>query len=380
MDAQSQPLVSIVTPAYNAAEHLVECIESVLAQTYHNWDYTIVNNCSSDASLAIAREYASKHSRIRIHNNSQFLGAIQNHNLAFRQISPNSKYCKMIFADDWMFPECLERMVAIAETHPSTGIVGAYGLEGNRVSWVGLPYPAPSISGRELFRGRYLGPEKYTRGRLYVFGTPTSLLFRSDLVKSRDPFFNESNVHADSEICYDLLRKCDFGFVHQVLTFSRERPGSRTILSKQMNTYLPSHLYELTAYGPDYLNGDEFKFALNRALLEYYEFLAACVVFGGRDKDFWSYHKRKMTEAGIPFSRTRLARAILAKFANAALNPKRTVEKLLKLRKDRLLTSAPEEGPGLPSDALEGMEAVISPPTPLTQGAGKPEGKAVQSV
>jgi hypothetical protein len=143
-----------------------------------------------------------------------------------------------------------------------------------------------------------------------------------------------------------------------------------------MNTYLPSHLYELTTYGPDYLNGEEFKFSLNRALLEYYEFLAACVVFARRDKDFWSYHKRKMIEAGAPFSRTRLARAILAKFANAALNPKRTVEKLLELRKDRSLTSVPEDGPGLRADALEGMEAVISSQTPLTQGTGEPEGKA----
>jgi cellulose synthase/poly-beta-1,6-N-acetylglucosamine synthase-like glycosyltransferase len=40
-----QPLVSIVTPVYNEAQHLAECIESVLAQTYQNWDYTIIDNC-----------------------------------------------------------------------------------------------------------------------------------------------------------------------------------------------------------------------------------------------------------------------------------------------------------------------------------------------
>jgi glycosyltransferase involved in cell wall biosynthesis len=125
MDSKSVPLVSIVTPVYNNADDLAECIESVLAQTYQNWDYTIVNNCSTDGSAEIARRYAAKDSRIRVHDNRQFLRAIRNHNHALRQISPESKYCKMVFADDWIFPRCLEEMVAMAERHPSVGIVGA---------------------------------------------------------------------------------------------------------------------------------------------------------------------------------------------------------------------------------------------------------------
>ena len=52
-----QPLVSVVTPVYNGAEYLVECIESVVNQTYANWEYVIVDNCSTDDTLAIARRY-----------------------------------------------------------------------------------------------------------------------------------------------------------------------------------------------------------------------------------------------------------------------------------------------------------------------------------
>jgi glycosyltransferase involved in cell wall biosynthesis len=293
-----------------------------------------VNNCSSDESLAIARKYAAANPRIQIHDNSQFLRVIPNHNLALRQISPQSKYCKMIFADDWMFPECLERMVAVAEKHPSIGIVGAYGLEGRKVVWTGLPYPSPVVSGRELARGRFLGPEEYVRARLYVFGTSTSVLYRSDMVRSRQSFFNEANLHADSEVCYDLLRNWDFGFVHQVLTFLRERPGSLTSFSKQMNTNIAGSLYEVVTYGPDYLNKEEYEFALERVLSEYYDFLAGSLLFGRRDKEFWSYHRRKLNETGVGFSKVRLAKAVAAKFANAALNPKRTVEKLLLLQTD----------------------------------------------
>lgn len=60
----------MLTPVYNGDKHLAECIRSVLAQTYSNFDYWIVNNCSTDRTLEIAEEFADHDSRIRIHNNS----------------------------------------------------------------------------------------------------------------------------------------------------------------------------------------------------------------------------------------------------------------------------------------------------------------------
>ena len=66
MDPMKQPLVSVVTPVYNEEKNLAECIESVLAQTYPNWEYVIVNNCSTDRSLQIAESYAAQDKRIRV--------------------------------------------------------------------------------------------------------------------------------------------------------------------------------------------------------------------------------------------------------------------------------------------------------------------------
>src|SRR2546426_3051530 len=184
------------------------------------------------------------------------------------------------------------------------------------------PYPSDVISGREVCRKLYLE-------NLYVFGTPNSLLFRSALVQSRDPFYNESNLHADSETCCALLKSCDFGFVHQVLTFTRERPGSLTEFTDDMNTLIVGRLHDLVTHGPDHLTREEFEICLDRKLSEYYEFLARSLV-QGRDKKFWDYHKRKLNDAGVGFNRTRLARATLAMLCDAALNPKDTVERLLK--------------------------------------------------
>jgi glycosyltransferase involved in cell wall biosynthesis len=285
MHFQSLPLVSIVTPAYNEEENLSECIQSVLAQTYTNWDFTIVNNCSTDGTLAIAQKYAAIDPRIRVITNETLIPALANINKAFRQISPASKYCKMILADDWMFPECLERMVAVMEEHPSAGIVGAYSLKRQLVLWMGLPYSSRVVPGREICRQRLLGGP-------YVFGSPSSVLFRSDLVRSHDPFYHESNAQADSEACFELLKECDFGFVHQVLTFSRDhRPGSRSLASLELNTLAAGMLHELVVYGPHYLTPQEYANCLEATLHSYYDFLATGF-FERRPREFWDYHKQ----------------------------------------------------------------------------------------
>src|SRR5579862_5518238 len=110
-----QPLVSVVTPVYNGEPYLAECIESVLSQSYKNFEYWIVNNCSKDRTLEVALEYAKKDSRVRVHDNQEFVDVISNHNLAFRLISPQAKYCKVVSGDDFIFPECLAQMVELAE-------------------------------------------------------------------------------------------------------------------------------------------------------------------------------------------------------------------------------------------------------------------------
>jgi glycosyltransferase involved in cell wall biosynthesis len=314
------PRVSIVTPLYNNAEHLCECIESILAQTYHNWDCTIVNNCSTDGSAEIAHRYAAKDSRIRVHDHSQFLSALANHNASLRLSSPTCKYCKIVFADDWIFPECLERMVALAEDHPSVGIVGAYTLEGRRVTCTGLPYHSKVFSGYEVCRQHLLN-------RVWVFGSANSLLYRADLVRKRDPFYDETNVHADDDVCFALLKSCDFGFVHQVLTFTRVRQGSLNAKSSEMRTFYAGSLHTLVTHGPDYLSDEELKMRLEQHLSDYYRFLGRSLLLG-RGRRFWDYHKSKMLEAGAGFSRARLMRGLLATLLDLALNPKSTIEKL----------------------------------------------------
>ena len=329
MSSQDQPLVSIITPVYNGGPYFAECIESVLSQTYSNWEYTIVNNCSTDGTFELAQSYAQRDRRIRVLTNETFLDIIGNANKAFSQISQDSKYCKSISADDWIYPDCLTAMVGLAESNPSVGLVNSYQLSGSgangrnwRVKWAEIPYGATITSGHDACRA-------YLLGGPYLFGTPTSLLYRSDLVRQYKPFYPNLTAEADTSACIQCLQTTDFGFVHQVLSYERIHEQTISAECRTLNTYVSSRLGDLVHYGSVYLTPAEFNQRLEEVLDEYYGFLGVSV-FHNRDKAFWDYHKRRLAELGHPLSEVRLASAGLGKFMDLLLNPKQTVEKMLR--------------------------------------------------
>lgn len=303
MNEQAQPLISVVTPVYNTEKYLAECIDSVLAQTYQNWEYVIVNNCSTDRTLEIAQHYAQQDSRIRIHTNDEFLNQFQNWNHAMRQISAESKYCKVIHADDWLFPDCLVEMVAVAEANPAVGLVSAYRLDEDMVDLGGLPYPSPVVPGKKLAHSFLF------IGRPHVFGSPTSTLIRADLVRKRPVFYNEKNIHCDQEACVDLLQECDFGFVHKVLTFTRRHNEAATATTRRLETHRLGYLKTLKRFGPVYLTDKEFEKRWVRVINNYYRYLSIRVL-QVKDKEFWAYQKAEMANLGEPFKLRRLLIAV----------------------------------------------------------------------
>jgi len=321
MSIHREPLVSVVTPVYNNDLDLEECIRSVIGQTYTNWEYIIVNNHSTDKSGEIATSFADRDPRIRVTHPSEFLPAIANHNFSLRQISATSKYCKVVFADDMIFPECIEKMVAVAEAHPSCGVVGAYALQGNKILGAPSPYPKTLIPGSMACRQHLLYGT-------YMFGTATSVLYRADLIRSRAHFYNEANVHADFEVCLEVLRTTDFGFVTQILTYTRERPGSLTSYSSDLHTYVAGRLHGLVTYGHDYLSDTEYAACTRRLMEDYYNFLAVNALQGRWEKRFWEYHCARLVEEGCALRWGHLAKASAKRILRAILNPAETLQKL----------------------------------------------------
>ncbi len=327
MNTATEPFVSIVTPVYNGESFLEECIESVLSQSYQNWEYIIVNNCSTDHSLEIARRLTKHDKRVRVHDNSEFLTSLQNFNHSLRLISPESKFCKIVHADDWIFPECITQMVRVAEENPSIGIVSSFRLVGTIVRGTGLPYSRTVIPGAEMARMELMdGP--------YTFGTPSTTMIRSDLILAREKLYHELESHqcADAEVCYELLQESDFGFVHQVLTFTRHHEESVTASCDRFHAILPSLFYCFMIYGPRFLSDEEFNERKRRRLKNYRHFLGSRVA-QLTDREFWKFHKKWFGRLGLRWSWLDVFRGACSVFFRKAIDVKKHIETLVRMVK-----------------------------------------------
>lgn len=313
-------LVSVLTPVYNAAPYLAECIESVLKQRYEHWEYIIVNNCSTDGTAEIAARYAASEPRITVVSNTRFVSMPANHNIAFGLMSPASTYCKVVSADDWITPDALERLVEVAERHPSAGIVGSYQLSAGQVRWTGLPRTVELIDGRDVCRRSLLTG-------LDVFGTPTSSLYRTSVVRASMPFFPHERPHADTSACYRALQSCDFAFVHEVLSTERVHDDRVTTGVQRLSMGDVAYLETLLDYGPVYLAPAELEHRRRDLLNRYYRFLGGCV-WTLRGREFWQFHATRTKELGQPIAWGRVLKAAAAEALRELRAPMVALRKL----------------------------------------------------
>jgi glycosyltransferase involved in cell wall biosynthesis len=323
----SEPLVSILTPVYNGEKYLVECIESVLAQDYQNWEYHVVNNRSTDGTLGIAEAYAAKDRRIRVSTNRDFVSMPENFNNAFGKVSAASRYFKVVCADDWILPQCVGKMVSFAEQHPSVGILCCHQQSGNTVRWAELPLSTSVLGGREACRLALLEGAQ-------LFGAPTAFLYRSSLLRLGKPFFPNLQPHSDSSACYEFLEHCDYGVVHEILAVERLHEEQ---ISSQIETNFAgdlAYLEVLLEYGPRYLAESELATRKEQVFAEYYRHLGgAFLKLKGRD--FWEHQRSQLLAMGHRLDWPRVGLAAIAEAGREAKDPLTAIRKVRAVWKGR---------------------------------------------
>ena len=118
-------MVSIITPCYNAEKYLAQTIESVLAQTFQDWEMLVIDDCSSDGSADIIKSYALKDPRVIYLKTSKKSGSpTEPRNLGIQ--NAKGRYIAFLDSDDLWLPAKLERQLEIFEGNESTAVVFSY--------------------------------------------------------------------------------------------------------------------------------------------------------------------------------------------------------------------------------------------------------------
>ncbi|HUR12748.1 MAG TPA: glycosyltransferase family A protein [Flavitalea sp.] len=153
-----QPLVSVLMTAWNREKYIGQAIESVLASTCRDFELIIVDDCSTDKTLAIAQSYAKKDHRIQVHSNGKNLGDYPNRNRAATLAT--GKYLKYVDADDTIYPWGLQLMTEMMEKNTEAG----WGLC-SLIQIVERPYPFV-LSPKQAYEHHYFGPGLFHKAPL----------------------------------------------------------------------------------------------------------------------------------------------------------------------------------------------------------------------
>jgi glycosyltransferase involved in cell wall biosynthesis len=220
----SEPLISVIVPAYNVAQFLPATLDSIVAQTEERWECIVVDDGSSDDTHAVATGYARNEERIQVVRVTNG-GASHARNAGFRRSSSDSEYISFMDSDDVWLPDALATLLRAAAGNEQA--IGSHGL-GEMIDAHGAPiYPG---AWAEAGRNR-LGLEGHRLVR-WPLDRPTSfavlvngnVLFPPGLVLARrrayelaGPFDEALNGPEDWDMLIRLSRFGDLEFVNDVI-------------------------------------------------------------------------------------------------------------------------------------------------------------------
>jgi glycosyltransferase involved in cell wall biosynthesis len=169
----TMPTISVLMTAFNRERYIAAAIDSVLAQTFADFELVIVDDQSTDGTVAVARSYEARDVRVRVVVNERNLGDYPNRNRAAERA--RGRYMKYHDSDDIMYPHCLETMVSALDVHPEAGFaLTAAGY------WHGGPCPMLSTP-RLSYQREFLGYGMFMCG-------PAGAMFRTDVFRDLGGF------------------------------------------------------------------------------------------------------------------------------------------------------------------------------------------------
>ena len=220
------PKVSIIVPVYKAEKYLHQCIDSILYQTFSDWECILVDDGSPDRSGAICDEYAQKDDRIRVIHKENG-GVSSARNVALEKIA--GKWLTFVDSDDCLYPNALQRWVEVAEQNNLDMIQCHFNRE----------YKEGQVEGEAtevLTAAQYADSENYLT---CVWGT----LFKSSIVKEHSLRFDEKVKLGEDQIfllCH--MQYCNrIQRIGDVLYFYRD--------NEQSAVNNPKPEYEMTSVG-----------------------------------------------------------------------------------------------------------------------------------
>ena len=228
------PKVSVLIPAYNYAKYLPEAIESVLSQTFTDFELIIVDNCSTDNTKEVVNNYAKNDSRVAFIRNKENIGMYRNYNQAL--LHATGDYIKFLNADDKFEPTLLEKFVNILDNDITISVVTSnrqYFGSKNDILTPPFKGKVESITAilSSLKKGNWIGE-------------PTTVMFRRENL-NLGLFDISLLMFADQDMWLRHLRVGNLYIIDEVLSFFRMHEEQGTV---QLTSNNDKRLFNILQY------------------------------------------------------------------------------------------------------------------------------------
>jgi len=223
MAIKSFPKVTVCLPTYNSGEFLTPAIDSILEQTFTDFELIISDDFSTDNTPEVIRSYLDKDSRIKYLQNPQNLGLFPNWNRCLE--SASGEYITVFAQDDVMLPKNLEQKVKILDKYQNVGLVTSSIIvvdnKNNYLNWDWANYAEDKfINGEEWVRKNL--------GEANPICCPFVLMRRQILEKVGGKFNDNYAFAADLELWLKIALVADLYFVKEILGYYRWHEGNKT--------------------------------------------------------------------------------------------------------------------------------------------------------
>lgn len=206
-----EPLVSIITPMYNSENYIAETINSVIEQTYKNWEMIIIDDNSRDCSYNIVNEYAKKDKRIKLYKNSSNEGVVKTRNKGID--IANGKYIAFLDSDDLWKPKKLTSQIEFMEQNKIVLSYTGYEKINEDSSFRGIVKVPEKVNYKELLKSNYMGC--------------LTVVYNQEEIGKR--FFKEYRKSEDYILWLSILKEVNFAYgVSENLASYRVMSNSRS--------------------------------------------------------------------------------------------------------------------------------------------------------
>lgn len=203
-------------PVYNSQDYLKISIESILNQTYSDFEFIIIDDGSTDRSNRIIKKYAKKDKRIKLLENKKNLRTSKALNIGLKKAK--GKYLIRMDADDWSYPNRIEKQVGFMEEHPKVGVSGG-------------SIEVCDDDLRVLNRRKYWQNDKKIRKMIFrysPFAHPATI-WRAQLVKKVGGYNENIPLAQDYDLYFRVGKLSQFGNMPDILLKLRTHNNSSSI-------------------------------------------------------------------------------------------------------------------------------------------------------